>query len=294
MDFIVENLRLKELALVAAQNRNAFDDFQKFLASKGYGSLKAFVDEEDGAKAEALLLEYLTADFPANVAVYDGIARPYTSKKGKWLLLGWIFRDAPEQRLRPMIKSMPGTTPAARQAALLDRVRQHVSKVLPEPERWEWVAISEVVIDRLEGSRRAIKGTLFEAIVREILIELFKTAKMNLRVSAHEIRLHDETYDVSVVGDSGEILLPVKTRETMGGGHALLFTRDIHKSITAAHEAGFECIPIVIAESWTGDFERLPCRDHVYLNMNPNQLETVKPALENELRCLLDSFKPIM
>src|SRR5262249_36956871 len=113
---------------------------------------------------------------------------PYKPETAKWLLLGWIFRDAPIQRLRPMVASMPGNTIAEKQAALLNRLRLHVSEVFPDPEKWEWNVISEVVIDRLEGSRRAIKGTLFEAIVRRNLQAIFEHHKVPLRVPSQFIR----------------------------------------------------------------------------------------------------------
>ena len=106
--------------------------------------------------------------------------------------------------------------------------------------------------------------------------------------------LAGETYDVSVIGANGQILIPVKTRETMGGGHALLFTRDIHKSIAVAHEAGFECLPIIIAESWAGDLTQLACKDHVYINRNPNQVMEVEALLAKELEKRLSAFQSIM
>jgi hypothetical protein len=76
----------------------------------------------------------------------------------------------------------------------------------------------------------------------------------------------------------------------MGGGHAMLFTRDIHKSITVAHENGFECIPIVIAESWGGDLEGLNCENLIYLKANPNQVDQIKELLQTELRRISDVF----
>lgn len=293
MAFIVENLRLKELAIVAQQNKPAFDDLVSYLGSQGYASLHAFVLDQDEAKAEKTILGYLQRPLPNGIAVYDGIARPYKADKGKWLLLGWVFRDAPEQRLRPMVSSMPGRSAAEKQAHLLNKLRAYVALIFPEPSRWDWTAVSEVVIDRLEGSRRAIKGTLFEVIVRRNLQTIFDESGLGLVISDTEIRLDGETYDVSVIGNSGRILLPVKTRETMGGGHALLFTRDIHKSISVAHAAGYECLPIIIAESWAGDLATLACKDHVYINMNPNQVAQVEPVLASELAKRLPAFEGI-
>ncbi len=294
MPFMVENLRLRELALIAAQNRPAFDDFVAFLLTQGFSSLHAFVTNGDTERTKATILCYFDRPFPAGIALYDGIARPYAPDKAKWLLLGWIFRDAPEQRLRPMISSMTGSTTGEKQAALLSQLVGYVATIFPGEAHWEWTAICEVIIDRLEGSRRAIKGTLFEAIVRRSLNAIFQTNLVRLTVSDAEIKLEGETYDVSVVGAHGQILIPVKTRETMGGGHAILFTRDIFKSISVAHNAGYECLPIIIAESWAGDLTALSCKDHIFINKNPNQILEVEPLLVDQLRNRLPAFRAIM
>ncbi|MEL7445469.1 MAG: hypothetical protein AAGK02_06615 [Pseudomonadota bacterium] len=189
---------------------------------------------------------------------------------------------------------MPGRNAAEKQAHLLNQLRAFAGEIFPEAPRWEWTAVSEVVIDRLEGSRRAIKGTLFEAIVRRNLDKIFKRMKVSVEIGKTEIRLGGETYDVSVVGKGGQILIPVKTRETMGGGHALLFTRDIHKSIAVAHDAGFDCLPVIIAESWAGDLTTLACKDHVYIDKNPNQIIEVEPLPAVELEKRLPAFQSIM
>jgi hypothetical protein len=146
----------------------------------------------------------------------------------------------------------------------------------------------------LEGSRRSIKGTLFEAIVRKHLSAIFKRHALNLLVADAELKLHGETYDVSVTGKAGTILIPVKTRETMGGGHAGLFTRDIHKSIRAARDAGFECLPVIIAESWVADLKGLDCKAQIIIDRNPNQIKEVEPLLAAELEKHLEVFKSVM
>ncbi|MFT9017638.1 hypothetical protein [Acetobacter malorum] len=291
MPFVTENIRLRELAIVANSNRPMFNDFVSFLTSEGYSDLHDFVMSADSTAAKQTFLRYFQRNLPIGVALYDGIARPYAPDKAKWLLLGWIFRDAPEQRLRPMLKGIAGNSLNQRRVTLLNEIREYMQRIFPEKERWTWVAISEVIIDRLEGSRRAIKGTLFEAIVRTQLEEIFSLQNLDLSVSKAEVRLAGETYDVEVIGRKGTVLLPVKTRETMGGGHALLFTRDIHKSISVAHRAGFECIPIVIAESWGGDIASLECRASIYIDKNPNQIAEVRPLLATELELHLNVFR---
>jgi len=107
------------------------------------------------------------------------------------------------------------------------------------------------------------------------------------------VKIGDETYDVQLTGRKGSILLPVKTRETMGGGHALLFTRDIYKSILVATDSGYICIPIVIAESWGGDLNELKSDLYIYIQANPNQITTVEPLLAEKLTELVPLLRDI-
>lgn len=293
MSSIPENLRLKELAIIANLNQSFFDDFTGFLQTEGYAELYDFVVEQDTSKAKNTIRKYLDRKVPSNLKLYDGIARPYSHNKAKWLLLGWIFRDAPEQRLRGFLANLSGK-PNERKAELLNQVRQYASGILPERERWDWIPIFEVMIDRLEGSRRSIKGNLFEEIVRRNLNAIFAKNGIALSIDKTQIKLGGETYDVKVSGKQGTILIPVKTRETMGGGHALLFTRDIHKAISVANESGYNCIPVIIAESWTGDLTAINCKEVVYINKNPNQLNEVEPLLIQEFERLIEIFRSLI
>lgn len=292
MTKIPENIRLKELVIIANSNKPFFDDFISFLNSEDYINLYHFVREEETSKAKMVLQKYLVRKIPDNLKLYDGIARPYPEHKAKWLILGWIFRDAPEQRLKPFLTRIEGTA-IERKTEIINQVREYVSTILPEPKQWEWVAIFEVMVDRLEGSRRAIKGNLFEAIVRINLKEIFKNNNLDLTITDNQIKIGDETYDVKINGKNGTILIPVKTRETMGGGHAHLFTRDIYKAIKIANKSGFICIPIIIAESWQGDLNSLGCRDFIYIDKNPNSITVVKPLLDQGLKQLLHIFETI-
>ena len=79
----------------------------------------------------------------------------------------------------------------------------------------------------------------------------------------------------------------------MGGGHSLLFTRDIYKSILVATENGFNCVPIVIAESWGGDLDELKSELYIYIQANPNQVASVEPILGQKLDELLPLLKNI-
>jgi len=287
MTFAYENIRLNELAAIAELNKDVYDDFERFLQTHNFQNIYAFVLSEDDQRTERTLLTYLQRPLPEGVELFDGIARPYAQDKAKWLFLGWLLRDAPEQRLRPMVASLEGANPREKRAKLLNIVRKGLASSFSEPEHWTWYTTREVIIDRLEGSRRAIKGTLFEAIVRRILAEAFDRHSLSIEILKTEIRLEGETYDVSVKGEAGTVLMPVKTRETMGGGHALLFTRDIHKSISVAHGAGYECVPIVIAESWAGDLDSLEAQRSILIGKNPNQIKEVEPILEGKIDDLI-------
>jgi hypothetical protein len=290
-DLVIDNIRLKELLLVVGKNRPFFDEFVLFLRSHGYKNIHAFVqDTSEDTRAEVLNAYFLRT---FTTCLYDGIARPYDATKSKWFFIAWLLRDAPQQRLQPILSAERAGTTIEKKIRILNRLIAFAAPLLPEPKQWEWHAIAEVMLDRLEGSRRALKGGLFEVIVRTHLTDCFRTGNLSLTVSEQQVQLHDETYDIEIVGRRGRILLPVKTRETMGGGHALLFTRDIHKSITVAKDNGFACIPIVIAESWGGDLDSLPCDNFVYIPVNPNQVEKIHPLLAKELLKLTAAFRAI-
>ncbi len=139
-----------------------------------------------------------------------------------------------------------------------------------------------------------MKGTLFEGLVRRNMENLIRAQELPLQVSDTQVKIEDETYDIQVTGTAGTLLVPVKTRETMGGGHSLLFTRDIYKSIMVAADKGYVCVPIIIAESWMGDLDELQSELYIYIQANPNQVASIEPLLaqklEEELLPLLENI----
>lgn len=287
--FVVDNLRLQELAAIVEQNKPFYDAFLIFLQQFGYTDVASFIQEEDSQKARAAIECYLAN--PAGATLYDGLGRPYTNGKAKWYFLAWILRDAPAQRLEPLLRSINGSSVDDKKAELINHLREFVGPLFPEVEKWTWPVVSEIMLARLEGSRRALKGTRFEALVRRLLTELFSAKEIALTVGDKQITLSEETYDVQVISQTSKILIPVKTRETMGGGHANLFTRDIFKSVGVAQDNGYLCIPIVIAESWGGDLKSLNCNHLIYIRANPNQIDQIAPMLANEFEALLPVWK---
>lgn len=293
MGYVIENIRLTELIIVVRQNKPFYEEFLTFLNTKGYKNIHEFINDSSDERSTNLITEYLNEDFDSQLL--DGIGQPYKSQTAKWYFLAWLLRDAPAQRLAPLLSSVQGRNPIEKKANLLNEIRKFVAPLFPDTDSWTWAAISEVMLARLEGSRRALKGGLFENIVRTTLKAFFKEKNLKLTTSNKEIKLNEESYDVQIV-DSKEsilVLMPVKTRETMGGGHASLFTRDIHKSISVATQNGYKCIPVIIAESWAGHLAKLPCEYYIYITMNPNQIDQIKPALKQELSKLLPFFKKL-
>ncbi|MFH0939900.1 MAG: hypothetical protein V1899_11580, partial [Planctomycetota bacterium] len=63
------------------------------------------------------------------------------------------------------------------------------------------------------------------------------------------------------------------------------------KSISVAHDNGYVCVPIIIAESWAGDLKSLKCEHLIYLQTNPNQLNAVQQLLAEALKKLLPVWK---
>ncbi len=289
MTFVLENLRLRDLVAIVRQNQAFYDEFVRFLSAHGYPDVHAFVREKKDSEAVRVLEAYLTSQSAAKL--YDGLGRPYSDTVAKWYFLAWVLRDAPAQRLGPLLRSVEGKTLDKKKAALLNQLRKFVGPLFPEATKWEWPVLSEVMLARLEGSRRALKGTHFESLVRDALRNLFAAHRVALQVGEKERRINEETYDVQVTKGTKTVLLPVKTRETMGGGHANLFTRDIHKSISVARTNGYECIPIIIAESWGGDLKSLGCTHYVYIKANPNQTAEVEKALKEALTRQLPFWK---
>lgn len=287
--FVIDNLRLQELVIIVEKNKPFYDAFLKFLRQFGYADVAAFIHDEDAQAARCAIEIYLAN--PAGAVLYDGMGRPYANGKAKWYFLAWILRDAPAQRLEPLLRSIDGSSLEDKKVKLINYLREFVGPLFPGSEKWTWPVISEIMLARLEGSRRALKGTRFESLVRQLLSELFSAKGISLIVGNKQITLSDETYDVQVISQTSKILMPVKTRETMGGGHANLFTRDIFKSVSVAQENGYLCIPIVIAESWGGDLKSLNCQHLIYIKANPNQVDEIAPKLAEKFDALLPVWK---
>lgn len=124
-EFVLSNLRLAELVAIVNENKAFFEDFVKYLREAGYVSIRSFVTEKSDKKAASVILGFLQRTSKVNLL--DGLGRPYDNAQARWYFLGWLLRDAPAQRLRPLVDAVPGASTQVRQAYLLNEVRKFVA-----------------------------------------------------------------------------------------------------------------------------------------------------------------------
>jgi hypothetical protein len=223
--------------------------------------------------------------------LFDGVGHVYSHDKACFYFFAWMIRDAPQQRLSPLISKMKKANGVTRRQAEIDALVELIVEYRLTVKSFEWTAIREIVIDRLEGSRRSISGHRIETHIRTALIiavqhyytiydnyGLFKEPK----IAKKQIKLGKHTIDVSaeLTPKNGSnivhLLIPVKTRETEGGGHSHLFTRDLITAISDIKQE-FNCchmIAIIIAENWSeSEITTIDSKIDLvfYFNMNPNK-----------------------
>jgi hypothetical protein len=267
----ITHLRLVDLTRLADQAKPFYDwvekEFQTVL--KRDESLNILLLTTTHAELISCIRAcYASSDTDTVPLLFDGIGRSYSHKKACFYFFAWLIRDAPQQRLTPLITRMLKNTSSTRTDIEIEVLAALIVKYRPYVTTFAWDAIREVIIDRLEGSRRSIRGHEKEVIVRTALlssVQDYFTRNQNygvygrVEIPASQIIIGNETYDVSVsLIDHTEtvarrILVPIKTRETEGGGHAHLFSRDILSAIRAVRQhssADFVAV-VIIATNWS-------------------------------------------
>jgi hypothetical protein len=105
--------------------------------------------------------------------LFDGGGVSYEHQKACYFYFSWMARDAATQRLRPLIsKAKKNSDVSTRDVEIevLAHLLFHYKKRL---EFFDWPVIREITVQRLEGSRRAEKGSAFETNVRSSLAQAF-------------------------------------------------------------------------------------------------------------------------
>ena len=240
--------------------------------------------------------------------VFNGVARPYRPEKALYLFIAWMVRDAPQQRLAPLLTLM-SKTGLTREYAERTALTRLIVAYREDLRTFSWEAVREVVADRLEGSRRSLRGRLVETAVRAVVAEVLASAHHDGRwgrfdrvsLAATEVTIDGHSFDVCVEGEIAgrlvaRIVMPVKSRETQGGGHANLFTRDIEAAMASltAHqrETGVETwlVPVIIAENWHPDqidHIREITDELVFIDANPNAIETLPTDAADRIGTLI-------
>lgn len=274
----ISHIRLVELTKLADQAKPFYewieDKFQFFLDNAQSLDQNLNTISKENLK-EVIKKCYFVDKSEHPPLLFDGIGRSYSHLKACYYFFSWIIRDAPQQRLAPLIgrivkqsKLSKAKTKLTRTEAEIEALSLLICKYRDNVKTFSWESVREVIIDRLEGSRRSIKGYEKEAIVRTALLVALQTyysehlnygIYATVEVADKQIMIESESFDVSLnlLDDSGKtlhrILIPIKTRETEGGGHSHLFSRDVKSAISAAKNNSAEdyLAIVIIARNWS-------------------------------------------
>lgn len=239
--------------------------------------------------------------------LFDGVGRFYEHRKASFFFFAWLIRDAPQQRLAPLIIKMRKIKghELKKEQAEIDSLSRLFVEYRSNVQLFKWEAVREVFAARLEGSRRSISGHIVEANVRAAFVTAIQTyyaTYLNygifdtVKVSNKQVKIGNDTADIRVdfikKGTiSKSIFVPIKSRETEGGGHAHLFTRDIETAISniKSADSGSYVVAVIIAENWDAK-ELNNLNDKVNLifhfDMNPNQFQ----LFDSKTQIVLNKF----
>lgn len=221
--------------------------------------------------------------------LYDGGGIPYEHMSACYFMFAWMARDAATQRLRPLItraKKASGLPTKEVEIEALARLLHHYRGKL---QFFEWPVIREVTLQRLEGSRRAKQGSAFETHLRVSLAQAFSYYYQthgdygkysDFNIWPKPIKIGNRTYDAAVDlirgdGTKRMLIIPSKTRETEGGGHAHLFTRDIEQANLDILKVYPDAIIafMIIAQNWSQEEIAILSKKYAhvfYFDVNPN------------------------
>lgn len=158
----VSHSRLVDLAKLADQAKPFYDwvavQFQAQAASRRTLDeiLKTMSEVDLRAAMERC---YILANQPQVPILTDGVGRTYPHLKACYYFFSWLIRDAPQQRLYPLITRVANATNQTRAQAEVRVLAALIVKYRPNVGTFCWEAVREVIIDRLEGPAGASKGT---------------------------------------------------------------------------------------------------------------------------------------
>jgi hypothetical protein len=289
----IAHYRLIELAKLADQAKPFYDWIERKakMVTGSHKSLNEIILNCSKADLNEIIQACYLDENTEKPFLFDGIGRVYTHSKACFYFFAWIISDAPQQRLSPLIARMRRADNVQKIVAETDSLTELIFEYRKIVRSFEWSAVREIIIDRLEGSRRSISGHHIENYVRTGLITAIQNffsvynhygKYRKVEIADRQIKIGQHTVDISakLYPTNGEdfinLLIPVKTRETEGGGHSHIFSRDILAAITDIKKAlsNYHIAVIIVAENWSiGEISTITNEiDQIFhFNMSPNR-----------------------
>jgi hypothetical protein len=308
----ITHYRLVELSKLADQAKPFYDWVERIAKQvSGYNkSLSEILLTSNKSQIKQIVSSCYSNEQEEKPFLFDGIGRVYEHTKACFYFFAWLIRDAPQQRLAPLVSRMQKLDSIEKILAENDALVELIYEYRIVVKNFEWQTIREIIIDRLEGSRRSISGHKIEASVRTSFVAAIqhyysiynnygKFKKIEL--ADKQIKIGRHTVDVSaqLISKNSSfvenILIPVKTRETEGGGHSHLFTRDIMSAIADIRKKmqNPHLVVVIIAENWSP--EELNTIDKTidavfHFNMNPNKFAGFDDETQQKLNKYIESL----
>jgi len=308
----VAHYRLVELSNLADQAKPFYDWIERVAKQvTGYNKgLSEILFASNKVQIKQIISACYLNEQEEKPLLFDGIGRVYEHTKACFYFFAWMIRDAPQQRLSPLISRMQKLDKLKKITAETDTLIELIYEYRDIVKTFEWQTIREIIIDRLEGSRRSISGHKIEASVRTSFVasvQHYYSIYNNygkfrkIEFADKQIKIGRHTVDISAKlisknrNDVENILIPVKTRETEGGGHSHLFTRDIMSAITDIKNdvKNHHLVVVIIAENWSP--EELVTIDETidiifHFNMNPNKFIGFDDKSQQKLNKYIESL----
>lgn len=308
----ISHSRLVELSKLADQAKPFYDWIEK-IAKKVTGSHRSLNEilYQCSKKDIKNIIENCYSDqAETKPFLFDGIGRVYPHFKTCFYFFAWIVRDAPQQRLSPLISRMQKADNVSKITAETDALVELIFEYKSVVKSFEWQAVREVIIDRLEGSRRSIRGHALEASARTSLVTAIQNYYSiygnygkfkKVEIADKQIKVGRHTVDVSVLlypqkePSPIRLLIPIKTRETEGGGHSHIFTRDVISAIIdiKAEKKNDHIVVVIVAENWSPrEIETIDnAIDLIFhFNMSPNEFEGFDESAQIKLNQYIEKI----
>jgi hypothetical protein len=164
----IAHYRLVELSKLADQAKPFYDWVERIAKQvSGYNkSLSEILLICNKSQIKQIISSCYLNEQEEKPFLFDGIGRVYEHTKACFYFFAWLIRDAPQQRLAPLVSRMQKLDSIEKISAESDTLVELIYEYRIVVKSFEWQTIREIIIDRLEGSRRSISGHKIEASVR--------------------------------------------------------------------------------------------------------------------------------